>query len=137
MAEQEIYQVDINGSVYGLEDTTARKDNVYSTQETDTGKKWIDGKTIYRKAGIYNNGGNVGSGEKLLDPILTTSYVDTIIATGGSAEGFSRILNISGYNSDDNYRLCIAISNNGLVKLASNNNYTKFKWWIEYTKATN
>lgn len=49
MAEEEIYQVDINGKIYDLQDETARKDNVYSTQETDTGKKWINGKTIYRR----------------------------------------------------------------------------------------
>lgn len=136
MAEEEIYQVDINGAVYGLEDETARKDNVYSTTETDTGKKWINGKPIYRKAGIYNNGGTIGTGQILLDSTLTTSYVDTVIATGGSAIGYGRILNISGYSADDQYRLCLAISNNGLIKMASNTTYTKFKWWIEYTKVT-
>ena len=48
MAEEEIKQVDINGRVYDLQDETARKDNVYSTTEIDTGKKWINGKPIYK-----------------------------------------------------------------------------------------
>lgn len=108
--------------------------DTYSTSEVKTNKVWIDGKPIYRKAGIYNNGETIGTGEVLLDSTLTTSYVDTIIATGGSATGFGKILNISGYNADDQYRLCIAVSNNGLVKLASTTIYAKFKWWIEYTK---
>ena len=106
----------------------------YSTTEVKTNKTWIDGKPIYRKAGIYNNGGTIGTGRVLLDSTLTTSYVDTIIATGGSARG-NMILNIGGY-SGDNYRLCLAISDNGLIKMESDDTYTKFKWWIEYTKTT-
>ena len=136
MAEEEIKQVDINGRLYDIEDETARKNNVYSTTETDTGKKWIDGKPIYRKAGIYNNGGTIGAGEILLDQTLTKSYIDTVIATGGSAiGGIDNIkLSIGGYNDADR-RLNIAVENKGLYKLPNNISYTKFSWWIEYTKA--
>ena len=110
--------------------------DTYSTSEVKTNKVWIDGKPIYRKCGVYNNGGTIGTGEVLLDSTLTRSYVDTVIATGGSAispDNF--MLNIGGY-SGDNYRLCLGINNNGLVKKDSNNTYTKFKWWVEYTKTT-
>ncbi len=51
----EISQINPDGNVYDLKDATARADiaqikaqDVYATEETDTGKKWIDGKTIYR-----------------------------------------------------------------------------------------
>ena len=54
---EEIKQVDINGRVYDLQDETARKDNVYSTTEIDTGKKWINGKPIYRKVFTQNTWG--------------------------------------------------------------------------------
>jgi hypothetical protein len=109
-------------------------EDYYSTEEEATNKVWIDGKRIYRKCGVYNNGGTIGTGDVLLDSTLTTSYVDTVIATGGSAMGSTRMLNIGGY-SGDQYRLCLAINNNGLTKLGSDDTYTKFKWWIEYTKA--
>lgn len=136
MAEEEIKQVDINGRIYDLQDETARKDNVYSTQEIDTGKKWIDGKPIYRKAGIYNNGGSTGTQRILLDATLTTSYVDTLIATGGSAvypEDDNAKIAIGGY-SGDTYRLCLCVLNVGLAKQNSASNYTNFCWWVEYTK---
>lgn len=47
---------EVSGTIYDNEDTQARESvatleskNNYSTSEVDTGKKWIDGKTIYRK----------------------------------------------------------------------------------------
>lgn len=112
-------------------------EDYYSTEEEATNKAWIDGKRIYRKCGVYNNGGTIGTGEVLLDSTLTTSYVDTVIATGGSAINSymnNIMLNIGGYSGDE-YRLCLGVTNNGLIKLESVDPYTKFKWWIEYTKA--
>lgn len=52
--------IDIKGSQWNLKDEVARarivtieekvdKNSAYSTEEIDTGKKWIDGKPIYRK----------------------------------------------------------------------------------------
>lgn len=105
----------------------------YSYTEVKTNKVWVDGKPIYRKAGIYNNGGTIGTEQILLDSTLTTSYIDTVIATGGSAYDDSEILSIGGY-SGHAARLCLAIHNDGLVKMVSSITYTKFKWWIEYTK---
>lgn len=136
MAEEEIKQVDINGRVYDLQDETSRKNTVYSTTETDTGKKWINGKSIYRKAGIYNNGGTIGTGSITLDTTLTNKYVDAVIATGGSAIGTDTdktILAIAGYTGQS-YRLCIAVTKVGLIKMTSTDRYNNFNWWIEYTK---
>lgn len=52
----EISQINPDGNVYDIKDATARTEitqikaqNTYSMTEQDTGKKWIDGKTIYRK----------------------------------------------------------------------------------------
>ena len=119
-----------------MQDETARKDNVYSTQETDTGKKWIDGKPIYRKAGIYNNGAPTGTSTIILDATLTNSYIDTLITTGGSAiyRGTTDIqLSIGGYCGVPG-RLCLYVLNTGLAKQDSADSYINFKWWVEYTK---
>ena len=50
-----ISEVNPDGNVYELKDATARTkiaqieaQGIYSTSPVDTGKKWIDGKTIYR-----------------------------------------------------------------------------------------
>lgn len=45
----ECSEIEAGGEVRKIKDVTARKPLVYSTDETDTGKKWIDGKPIYRK----------------------------------------------------------------------------------------
>ena len=106
----------------------------YSTTETLTGGTWIDGKPIYRKAGIYNNNGSIGTGTVVLDSTLTRSYIGTIIATGGMALSPSNNkLSIGGYSGDAN-RLNIGATDNGLVKLSSSDTFTNFRWWIEYTK---
>lgn len=42
-------QINIDGKNYPIIDAEAQKSLVYSQNETDTGKIWIDGKKIYRK----------------------------------------------------------------------------------------
>ena len=128
--------------VYDVSDGTSKKvkvgkiANSYSTTETLTGGTWIDGKPIYRKAGIYNNNGATGTGTVVLDSTLTRSYIGTIIATGGMAVAPSNNkLAIGGYSGDAN-RLIIGASDNGLIKLSSTDSFTNFRWWIEYTKTT-
>lgn len=44
-----VNQIEYNGTSYNIQDTEAQKNLVYSQNETDTGKIWIDGKKIYRK----------------------------------------------------------------------------------------
>lgn len=108
----------------------------YSTTETKTGATWIDGKPIYRKCGIYNNGASTGTGTVILDSTLTSSYIDTVISTGGCGTTSSQSkLPIGGYSGDP-YRTVIHPGTNGLTKASSTDAYTDFKWWIEYTKTT-
>lgn len=49
---------DTDGNSYTLADTKAREEieklTAYSTTEQDTGKKWIDGKPIYRRCFRFN-----------------------------------------------------------------------------------
>lgn len=44
-----VNQIEYNGDLYNIKDTEAQKSLVYSQNETDTGKIWLDGKKIYRK----------------------------------------------------------------------------------------
>ena len=44
-----VNQIEYNGTLYNIQDTEAQKSLVYSQNEIDTGKIWIDGKKIYRK----------------------------------------------------------------------------------------
>ena len=44
-----VNQIEYNGTLYNIQDTEAQKNLVYSQNEIDTGKIWIDGKKIYRK----------------------------------------------------------------------------------------
>lgn len=44
-----VNQIEYNGALYNVKDAEAQKSLVYSQNEVDTGKIWIDGKKIYRK----------------------------------------------------------------------------------------
>lgn len=44
-----VNQIEYNGALYNVQDAEAQKNLVYSQNEIDTGKIWIDGKKIYRK----------------------------------------------------------------------------------------
>lgn len=44
-----VNQIEYNGTLYNIQDAEAQKSLVYSQNEIDTGKIWIDGKKIYRK----------------------------------------------------------------------------------------
>lgn len=44
-----VNQIEYNGALYNIQDAEAQKSLIYSQNEIDTGKIWIDGKKIYRK----------------------------------------------------------------------------------------
>lgn len=44
-----VKQIEYKRALYNVKDAEAQKSLVYSQNETDTGKIWIDGKKIYRK----------------------------------------------------------------------------------------
>lgn len=59
-------------------DFTTMPDNKYSTTEIDTGKKWINGKSLYQKSIIFNT---TGSGaEETGANNENFSYIDTLIS---------------------------------------------------------
>lgn len=59
-------------------DFTTMPGNKYTTTEMDTGKKWINGKSIYQKSIIFNT---TGSGaEETGANNENFSYIDTLIS---------------------------------------------------------
>ena len=99
--------------------------NDYSTTEIDTGKKWIDGKPIYRKV------------------IVLPTLVDAI------ENNWTTITSVSGLNISTLIDFKYISTNNcvwsGLISRINNNNlevYNKLTTWaiktliLEYTKTT-
>lgn len=115
---------------------TLRTQDSYSTEEVNTGKKWIDGKPIYRKAGVYLNFSSV----QIVDGILTSSYVDTVVMVGGcvSMPNNGDLLSLTGYVDAAN-RTMLNVQHTGLefnTNVRGLDTSTGVKWWIEYTKTT-
>lgn len=137
----EISEVNPDGNVYQLKDSAARAglaqiaaQNTYSTTEVDTGKKWIDGKTIYRKAGTLANA--PASQLNILDVQITSSYVDKIIDAVASGRNEDDNINITGgFMDPGTSRFILEIRPAGLVLMTSIVERTNVAWWIEYTKA--
>ena len=77
-----VNQIEYNGALYNIQDTEAQKNLVYSQNEIDTGKIWIDGKQIYRKVincGVLPNNSikripiNIANINEIIDLIVTAS----------------------------------------------------------------
>ena len=104
--------------------------NTYFTDEVNTGKKWIDGKPIYRKAYTFTN---------------TTTSNETI----GTITNFDRIVDIYGSainNGNNQVHIPVStgevftfwIQGNNIIKQCTNwyvNNNTQIVV-VEYTKTT-
>lgn len=73
-----VNQIEYNGALYNIQDAEAQKSLVYSQNEIDTGKIWIDGKKIYRKVVHY---GEIIQNELAI--IATLNEVDNMISING------------------------------------------------------
>lgn len=73
-----VNQIEYNGTLYNIQDTEAQKNLVYSQNEIDTGKIWIDGKKIYRKVVHY---GEIIQSK--FTTIATLNEVDNMISING------------------------------------------------------
>ena len=123
--------VDYDGTAIptGYEEVEETED--YSTSETNTGKKWIDGKPIYRKViSIPSFSANTIT----VDTGLTT--IEEIVNFGGS---YSRTGYTRRYSIDNTYMAEWDINlTTGVIDLATANQYVTFNGYIilEYTKTT-
>lgn len=73
-----VNQIEYNGALYNIQDAEAQKSLVYSQNEIDTGKIWIDGKKIYRKVIHY---GKIIQNQVAIIAIL--NEVDNMISIDG------------------------------------------------------
>lgn len=109
----------------------------YFTTETDTGMKWIDGKTIYRK--VYNGTSINSGGEVTLDTL--SSSIKPVRLEGylyrSDTQFFERIAEYYNMTTNDTARLFVDSSGNLKVQTGSNyNSNCKIIIIIEYTKSS-
>lgn len=135
----EISEINPDGNVYQLKDATARTQIAelaakgdYTTTEIDTGRKWIDGRTIYRKSGYH--AGSVSSSIVVFDATLTTAVIDAIITEYGCATSSSGFITPIGGASAKANRAILQIRNDGLGALDTDVAYSKWYWTVEYLK---
>lgn len=138
----EINEVNPDGNVYQLKDATARTEiaqikaqNIYSTEEANTGKKWIDGKPIYRKVctGRYSTAAQTTTN---LVPIANFSNVKNVIDIRGiQQETENRYAVIPNFVSSLEWN---SASTGGGIQIFSTLARTNcpFIICIEYTKTT-
>ena len=103
----------------------------YTTEEMLTGGTYL-GKPIYRKAGRV---ASMGTGLVVIDPILTSSYIDSVVAMNATGISGNDIIQFGGY-VDVSPRASLSVYADGFRKLDGSPATTNFNWWIEYTKAS-
>lgn len=131
-----VNQIEYNGTLYNIQDAEAQKSLVYSQNEIDTGKIWIDGKKIYRK--VINCGVLPNAEEKNI-PHNIKDY-DTFLSIRGIAiyrEVNSFIsLPFAGIGNES-IKITI-LGENIVIGTYITRNYFKESYAIlEYTKTTN
>ena len=106
--------------------------NDYSTTEIDTGKKWIDGKPIYRK--VVSDTTSSSSDQTMLSTITNLDYCISIKGILVDS-GYSIV--IPSYVNSNNYTNC-AMTDGKKPYLSVSSGYRNkaFTLIIEYTKTT-
>lgn len=131
-----VNQIEYNGALYNIQDAEAQKNLVYSQNEIDTGKIWIDGKKIYRKV-ILLPAIAKGTEYRIDLSSLTTSNYIQLYGFIKTAENYF----IPLLNSDEQtptLNTFIGITNNVLRLLNGANRETLSGHVVlEYTKTTN
>ena len=108
----------------------------YSTEEVNTGKKWIDGKPIYRK--VIDCGALPNNANK--DVAFTFSGIDMIINIKAISSSSTSIITIPRASSTANQCVDIyAYKPSDIIRISTSmdySGYTKTYITIEYTKST-
>ena len=115
---------------------TLNEQRSYSTEEVNTGKKWINGKPIYRKV-IHN----VTLPNNTVISIQDVyENADTIISLGGTAFNGSITMSLPhiDFSANTTYMVSIYAVNKSYININSNSNTSAYKADIitEYTKTT-
>lgn len=131
-----VNQIEYNGALYNIQDAEAQKSLIYSQNEIDTGKIWIDGKKIYRK--VINCGALPENEEKNI-PHNIKDY-DIFLSVRGIAfykEAKSFISLPFASKGDESIKITV-FRENVIIGTYIVRNYFKESYAIlEYTKTTN
>ena len=131
-----VNQIEYNGALYNIQDAEAQKNLVYSQNEIDTGRIWIDGKKIYRKVincGILPN----NSIKKVPINITNINEVINLIATA-SSKTENLTLSLPFINRDGSNVTCYKQGDEIILGANVDGSYYETCFVVlEYTKTTN
>lgn len=131
-----VKQIEYNGALYDIQDAEAQKNLVYSQEETDTGKIWIDGKKIYRKIFLF---GNIAK-NTISDKSITDLNIDTKITMTGGVVFTTDAWHPLNYSDEQKAELNVYCGINDSALYLKTGNGREIKSAIvilEYTKTTN
>ena len=131
-----VNQIEYNGALYNIQDAEAQKNLVYSQNEIDTGKIWIDGKKIYRKVILLPA---IAKGTEYridLSSLTASNYIQLYGFTKNAENYFIPLLNSDEKNITLN--TFIGITNNVLRLInGADREILSGHVVLEYTKTTN
>lgn len=131
-----VSQIEYNGALYNIQDAEAQKNLVYSQNEIDTGKIWIDGKKIYRKV---INCGVLPDGKEKEIPHNIKDY-DTFLSIRGIAiyrQAKSFISLPFSAQGNESIKITILGENIVIGTYIIRQYFTESYAILEYTKTTN
>lgn len=131
----ECSEIEAGGEVRTIKDATARKSLVYSTDETDTGKKWTDGKPIYRKVIEFSRANQ----DQFSLKISQNPIVDKFVLIDGYVYGNNNLQHgLYRVGDTDQFRYYVGSKNDIIIAIGSSFPVAPFTGYfiIEYTKTT-
>ena len=131
-----VNQIEYNGASYNIQDAEAQKSLVYSQNETDTGKIWIDGKKIYRK--VINCGALQNNTMKKI-PTNVVNMKEVIKITAITTSKVYKLTTQIPYISPSGYKKTIYVQDNNIYIYIDSveEQYDECFAFLEYTKTTN
>ena len=131
-----VNQIEYNGALYNIQDAEAQKNLIYSQNEIDTGKIWIDGKKIYRK--VINCGTLQGNTLKEI-PTNVVNMKEVIKITAITTSKAYKLTTQIPYISVSGRKKIIYVQNNNVYIYIDKvqEEYDECFAFLEYTKTTN
>ena len=131
-----VNQIEYNGAIYNIQDAEAQKNLVYSQNEIDTGKIWIDGKKIYRKVILLPAIAKGGKYQIDLSSLTASNYIQLYGFIKTAKDYFIPLLNSDEQTPTLN--TFIKINNNVLNFInGADREILSGHVTLEYTKTTN
>ena len=131
-----VNQIEYNGTLYNVQDAEAQKNLVYSQNEIDTGKIWIDGKKIYRKVILLPAIARGGRYQIDLSSLTASNYIQLYGFVKIAENYFLPLLN----SDQDSQTLNTFIGiNNNVLRFVNGAEREILSGYVtlEYTKTTN